>query len=90
MRSDAVHAEGGYRDPGWPEDYDLILPGTAPPGIRIVFEWVFPDKAVRDAEYHLIDGEEVLINQGIAGYHYGRMRSTGCPTSGTACDPSRS
>ena len=25
LRADAVDAAGGYRDPGWPEDYDLIL-----------------------------------------------------------------
>ena len=25
LRADAVEAVGGYRDPGWPEDYDLLL-----------------------------------------------------------------
>lgn len=25
LRADAVEAAGGYRDPGWPEDYDLLL-----------------------------------------------------------------
>jgi glycosyltransferase involved in cell wall biosynthesis len=25
MRAEAVEAVGGYRDPGWPEDYDLVL-----------------------------------------------------------------
>lgn len=25
MRADAVARVGGYRDPGWPEDYDLVL-----------------------------------------------------------------
>ncbi len=25
MRAGAVEAVGGYRDPGWPEDYDLVL-----------------------------------------------------------------
>ena len=25
MRADAVHAVGGYRDMGWPEDHDLLL-----------------------------------------------------------------
>jgi cellulose synthase/poly-beta-1,6-N-acetylglucosamine synthase-like glycosyltransferase len=25
LRAEAVEAVGGYRDPGWPEDYDLVL-----------------------------------------------------------------
>ena len=25
LRADAVDAVGGYRDPGWPEDYDLLI-----------------------------------------------------------------
>lgn len=25
LRAEAVEAAGGYRDPGWPEDYDLLL-----------------------------------------------------------------
>jgi len=52
------------------------VPGDpdAPPGIRIEFAWVIPGKVVRDAEYRLIDGEEVQISHGTAGYHYGLMQ----------------
>lgn len=51
------------------------VPGDpdAPPGIRIEFAWVIPGKVVRDAEYRLVDGEEVQMSHGIAGYHYGLM-----------------
>lgn len=46
----------------------------APPGIRIVFDWVMPGKLARDAEYRLIEGKEVQVSHGTAGYHYGLMQ----------------
>lgn len=49
------------------------VPGDpdAPPGILIEFRWGIPGKTIIDAEYREIDGRQVRVSQGFAGYHYG-------------------
>lgn len=49
------------------------VPGDpdAPPGILIEFKWGIPGKTILDAEYRVVDGEQVQVSQGFAGYHYG-------------------
>lgn len=49
------------------------VPGDpdAPPGILIEFRWGIPGKTIVDAEYRDVDGRQVQVTHGFAGYHYG-------------------
>jgi hypothetical protein len=42
--------------------------------VSMAMTWTFPKKAVRIAEYRVIDGVRTQIVDGVAGYHYGLQR----------------